>query len=64
MKVTSMTISNLYPYSYAKADFEDFNVFVGHNVIGKTNLVRILQILVKHPEDHDQANYMLFPLIL
>jgi predicted ATPase len=53
MKVTSMAISNLYSYSYAKANFEDFNVFVGHNVAGKTNLVRILQILVKHPEDDD-----------
>ena len=59
-----MTIPNLYFYSYAKANFEDFNVFVGHNVAGKTNLVRMLQILVKHPEDDDQANYMLFPLIL
>jgi energy-coupling factor transporter ATP-binding protein EcfA2 len=46
-------ISNLYSYSYAKANFEDFNVFVGHNVAGKSNLVRIVQILVKHPEDDD-----------
>ena len=53
MKVTSMAISILYSYSYAKANFEDFSVFVGHNVAGKTNLVRILQILVKHPEDDD-----------
>src|SRR5215211_3194020 len=47
MKITSMTISNLYSYSYAKANFEDFNVIVGHNVAGKTNLVRILKILVR-----------------
>ena len=49
MKISSMTISNLYSYSYTKANFEDFNIVVGHNVAGKTNLIRILKILVKDP---------------
>ena len=49
MKISSMTISNLYSYSYTKANFEDFNIVVGHNVAGKTNLIRMLKILVKDP---------------
>jgi len=56
VKVSKLTISNLYSFAQAKVDFEDFNVVVGYNVAGKTNIVRILKILVgdkDKEEKHD-----------
>ena len=46
MQIESITIKNLLSFKDAKFNFKKYNVIVGPNNAGKTNLVRILQALV------------------
>lgn len=46
MRIESITIKNLLSFKDAKFNFKRYNVIVGPNNAGKTNLVRILQALV------------------
>lgn len=46
MRIESVTIKNLLSFEDAKFNFKKYNVIVGPNNAGKTNLVRILQALV------------------
>lgn len=45
MRIESITIKNLLSFKYAEFNFKKYNVIVGPNNAGKTNLVRILQAL-------------------
>ena len=46
MRIESITIKNLLSFKDAKFNFKKYNVIVGPNNAGKTNLVRILRALV------------------
>lgn len=46
MHISRLKIFNLYSYSQTEVAFDDYNVVVGHNASGKTNLIRILKLLV------------------
>jgi energy-coupling factor transporter ATP-binding protein EcfA2 len=43
--ISKLKIFNLYSYSQAEVAFDDYNVVVGHNASGKTNLIRMLKLL-------------------
>ena len=45
MKIESITIENLLSFNKSKFNFVDYNVIVGPNNSGKTNLLRILKML-------------------
>src|SRR4051812_47889275 len=45
MKLAKVRICNLYSYQDEVIIFEDYNIIVGPNASGKTNLIRILEIL-------------------
>jgi AAA15 family ATPase/GTPase len=47
MKIKSIQIKNLYSYKDASFSFGNYNVIVGRNASGKTNLIRILKLLTK-----------------
>lgn len=55
MHIESITIQNLLSFKDAKFSFKKYNVIVGPNNAGKTNLVRILQAVV----GGDLANFEL-----
>ena len=48
MHIESITIKNLLSFKDAKFNFKKYNVIVGPNNAGKTNLVRILQAVIGH----------------
>ena len=45
MKLKSITIENLRSFENSEFNFEEYNVIVGPNNSGKTNLLRILKTL-------------------
>lgn len=45
MKIIRLKVCNLFSYKEAELRPEDYNVVVGYNASGKTNLVRILKLL-------------------
>ena len=46
MKLKGITIENLRSFENSEFNFEEYNVIVGPNNFGKTNLLRILKTLV------------------
>jgi predicted ATP-dependent endonuclease of OLD family len=50
MKLKKIHIHNLYSYKDASCEFKDYNIIVGPNGSGKTNLARILNIFYKNFE--------------
>ena len=48
MKLKSITIENLRSFENSEFNFEEYNVIVGPNNSGKTNLLRILKMLVSN----------------
>jgi len=62
MKIRSLQIKNLYSYRDTKFNFGDYNVIVGRNASGKTNLIRILKLLLSHTwfQGVSVANYLRF----
>lgn len=51
MKLSKIDIRNLYSYKEASIDLEKYNVVVGPNASGKTNLTRILRLLKAYGQD-------------
>ena len=45
MRITLLEVNNLYSYKKANIRFESYNVIVGANASGKTNVIRILEFL-------------------
>lgn len=45
MKIRKMTITNLFSFRQAELSLSDYNVIVGHNASGKTNILRIIELL-------------------
>jgi AAA15 family ATPase/GTPase len=58
VEISAVAISNLYSFASARLGFEDFNVVVGYNVAGKTNLVRILKILAGYQDRQEKEGYI------
>ena len=48
MKIESITIENLLSFNKSEFSFVDYNVIVGPNNSGKTNLLRILKMLTSN----------------
>ncbi|GIU70957.1 MAG: hypothetical protein KatS3mg003_0436 [Candidatus Nitrosocaldaceae archaeon] len=47
MKIKKVKVHNLYSYNDAEFELDDYNVIVGPNGSGKTNIVRILKLIME-----------------
>jgi len=56
MKLKKIHIHNLYSYKDASCEFKDYNIVVGPNGSGKTNLARILNIFYKSFKQEHKNN--------
>lgn len=51
MKITSLEVSNFFSYDDETIKFRDYNVIVGPNAVGKTNISRLLGFLSSYRQD-------------
>lgn len=57
MNISRVHISNLFSYENETLDLELYNVIVGANVSGKTNILRIMQFLASQDSKTDWSKY-------
>jgi hypothetical protein len=46
MIINDLEISNLFSYEKTKVSFSKYNVITGVNAVGKSNLIRLLKIII------------------
>ncbi|MHB1645888.1 MAG: AAA family ATPase [bacterium] len=64
MKINSFRIKNLYSFEDEKIDFDNFNIVVGPNGSGKTNIIRSLKSIINEPyRDNYNILYKLESLV-
>jgi Predicted ATPase len=70
MKITSLRIKNLYSFEDENIVFNDFNLIVGPNGGGKTNIIRSLKTIINRPysvrneetENNKTTSYSTLPI--
>lgn len=60
MHLKRIHLSNLFSYDEAEINLQDYNVIVGPNNSGKTNLVRLMKLF----QGKDQFNYLNLPQVI